>query len=300
MEYLTIDVGGTFTKYAIMNQDCKFIKKGKVPTIHKPLSEFIQMLVNIFNQFDNKIQGIALSMPGIIDSERGFMYTGGSIDCILNINIVEILKNKFNIPVTVENDAKCAAYAEVWKGSLYNCKNAIVVICGTAIGGAIICDRKVIKGKHFMAGELSYILTDSNDPFNEDNVLGNNGVPTLIAMVSEKTGIPVCELDGEKIFSIANYGDKKALEGIREFTMRLAVQINNFQFIFDPDKIVIGGGISIQPLFLKIIKEELKKINDIYSHDVPIPEVINCKFFNDSNLIGALYVHLCSKNSRLI
>ena len=63
----------------------------------------------------------------------------------------------------------------------------------------------------------------------------------------------------------------------------------------DPEKIAIGGGISAQPLLIDMIREELVKLNQVYPHKVPIPEVTVCKFFNDSNLIGALYVHLQQK-----
>lgn len=80
------------------------------------------------------------------------MYTGGSLFCISNVNIVEILEQRVGIPVTVENDAKCAALAEIWQGSLKECQNAVVVVCGTAVGGAVICNREIVSGKNFMAG----------------------------------------------------------------------------------------------------------------------------------------------------
>lgn len=118
MNYLAIDVGGTFTKYAIITDECRILEKGKRTTIREPLEGFISSLVDIFQKYKQCIDGIALSMPGIIDSETGFMYTGGNLTCIKNLNIVEILENRCNVPVTVENDAKCAALAEVWKGVL--------------------------------------------------------------------------------------------------------------------------------------------------------------------------------------
>ncbi|MDO4336968.1 MAG: ROK family protein [Eubacteriales bacterium] len=257
------------------------------------------MLVQIYEEHGDGTNGIAISAPGVIDSETGFMYNAGTIFCVSNINIVEILENRCHVPVTVENDAKSAALAEVWRGALSDCKNAIAVICGTAVGGAVICDRKVLRGKNFMAGEFSYILTETNDCMNPQKVLAErNGVPGLIRLVAERKKLPAEELDGEKIFSMANCGDEEALECLRIFCNHLAVQITNYQFIFDPERFAIGGGISVQPLFLQMIKEELKKINRVYPHNVPIPEVTTCKYFNDSNLIGALYVHLQEKEEK--
>lgn len=300
MNYLAIDVGGTFTKYAIITDECQIVEKDKSPTVVEPLEDFITSLVTIYEKYKGRVDGIALSMAGIIDSETGFMYTGGNLTCITNLNIVEVLEKRCGVHVTVENDAKCAALAEVWKGALMDVNDAVVVVCGTGVGGAVIHDRKVMKGIHNMTGEFSYVMTDAEPEYNLDNSLaGNTGIKCLMKMVSKRTGIPAEELDGEKVFSMANCGDEKAIEGIREYVKHLAIQINNYQFILDPEKIVIGGGISVQPLFLQMIKEELKKINAVYPWDLPIADVSVCKFFNDANLIGAVYVHIKSKERKI-
>ena len=119
--------------------------------------------------------------------------------CISNVNIVEILEKKTGIPVTVENDAKCAALAEIWQGSLKDCQNAIVVVCGTAVGGAVIVNREVVSGKKFHGREFSYVITDSKDDYKMSNSLAETaGAQALLKSVSEETGIPVEELNGEK------------------------------------------------------------------------------------------------------
>lgn len=293
MEYLAIDVGGTYTKYAVITDECQITEKDKIPTVVEPLEDFIQSLVQIYQKYEGQVAGIALSMPGIIDSRTGFMYTGGNLVCIKNINIVEILETQCRIPVSVENDAKCAALAEVWKGALENCRDAIVLVCGTAIGGAVIHDRRVMKGIHNMTGEFSYIMTDAEPEYSLDHTLaGNTGIKNLMKFVSDRTGIPAEELDGETVFSMANQGNENAIAGIREYVRHLAVQINNYQFMLDPEKIVIGGGISVQPLFLQMVREELKKINAVYPWELPVADVDVCRFFNDANLIGAVYAHI--------
>lgn len=303
MNYLAIDVGGTFIKYAVINEQGDILLKGKEPTKFDTLEIFIDSLVEIYELIKDKnnIAGIALSMPGRIDGDTGFMYTGGNIRCITNINIVELLEARCDTRVTVENDAKAAALAELWNGSLENCKNAIVMVCGTGIGGAVIQDGKVIRGTHFMAGEFSYAMVEGKADYHLDNTFAANaGINALLRYVSEETGISAEELNGEKIFEMANAGDEKVLKGLNRFVHQLAVQINNYHYILDPEKIAIGGGISVQPLFIEMIREELKKINDAYPWELPIPEVTTCKYFNDANLIGAVYAHLTKNeiNSR--
>mgnify|MGYP002798998968 FL=1 len=76
MKYLCIDVGGTYTKYAVMDEECNFFRKDKVPTVYDTLDRFVDMLVNIWKEnrsemeeIGEKIEGIALSSAGVIDSE---------------------------------------------------------------------------------------------------------------------------------------------------------------------------------------------------------------------------------------
>lgn len=296
MKYLSIDVGGTFTKYAVMDENCEFYKKDKVPTICDTTENFINMLVQIYEENKEDVSGIAISSAGIIDSKNGIMHTGGSLFCISNLDIVNRLEECCGVSVSIENDAKCAGMAEIWKGSLEGCQHAVVMILGTAVGGAIISEGKVLKGNHFLAGEFSYLFTDSKNALAPENTLAKRGgVPALRELTAKELGISKDNISGEKIFARAKQGDRKVLKAIRKYAHALAIQITNYQFMTDPEKIAIGGGISAQPLLIDMIREELVKLNQVYPHKVPIPEVTVCKFFNDSNLIGALYVHLQQK-----
>lgn len=121
----------------------------------------------------------------------------------------------------------------------------------------------------------------------------------MLALVAAKKGIPSEQLTGEWIFSQANQGDQEVLECLQQYCRRLAISISNCQFVADPEKIAIGGGISVQPIFLEMIKEELRKLNQIFPYTMPLPDVVTCKFFYDSNLIGAPYVHLKSKETSI-
>lgn len=301
MNYLAIDVGGTFVKYSVITKDCLFLTKGKIPTKKDSLEEFLATLFALYDSLsaEYKINGIGLSMPGLIDSKNGFMYTGGFVECISNLCIVEIMEKRCGVPVTVENDAKCAALAELWKGSLQECNDAVVLVCGTGVGGAVIRNREVLSGSQFVAGEFSFMLTDYDSDYISKNCLAEtSGVNMLLKFVAEETGIPLEELDGEKAFSMANCGDPNALRGIRRYVRHIAVQIHNCRCMFDPEKIAIGGGISEQPLFLQLINEELQEMYKIFPWKVPAPTVVVCKFHNDANLIGAVYVHLKSQEKQ--
>lgn len=296
MEFLVFDVGGTAIKYAVMNKKAEIIEKGSTPTPLESIEKFIEVIGGIFDGYKDRIAGMAMSMPGRIDSNRGYLFTGGSLEYNTDKEIVSILQKRCPVPITVENDGKCAALAEAWHGSLNECDDGIVVILGTGVGGGIIKDKKLHKGKNFIAGEFSFIFTN-NAAFENDIShiwAGQAGVSGLCIPVAKSKNLPIEEVDGLKVFEYANNGDKEVLNILDDYCYRLALQLFNLQYIYDPEKIAIGGGISKQELLIKCIKDNVEKhYNNLRPPFMPIkPEVVTCKFYNDSNLIGALYNYL--------
>ncbi|QGU96255.1 ROK family protein [Clostridium bovifaecis] len=294
MELLVFDVGGTGIKYATMNEKADFIEKGEVQTPRDSIESFMEVIGSIFDKYKNRITGIAMSMPGRIDSERGYAYTGGSLQYNAHKEIVTVLQQRCPVPITIENDGKCAALAEVWMGNLKDCDDAIVVILGTAVGGGIIKDKKLHKGKHFAAGEFSYIFTN-NSAFKGKNsdIWGTQaGVSGLCISVSKVKDLPLEEVSGKVVFEYANSGDKEVLSILDDYCYRMVLQLYNLQYVYDPERIAIGGGISKQDILIEYIKRNVEKHADELELFLVKPEIVRCKFSNDSNLIGALCVYL--------
>ncbi len=296
MNYLGIDVGGTAIKYAIMDENANFLKKGEMPTPMDSLDSYLTALDGIIKKYAGLISGIAMCVPGIIDHVNGICITGGNLKYVSNLPLVSLLEKKYGIPVTIDNDAKSAALAEVWQGAMKSRRDGIIIIIGSALGGALIQNRKLYRGRHLSAGEFSFICM-GDDMRDIDNFAGNMcGVNHLIQIVSEKTGINKKELNGIRVFQLAKEGNEKVLDAINDYTKNLAKIIYNLQVIYDPEVFAIGGGISQQPILLELL---IRNINDIYEH-LPFSagekmEVVQCRFLNECNLIGALYGHLLKK-----
>lgn len=294
MDLLVLDVGGSAIKYALMNECAEFIEKGKVATPKDNIENFVDVIGSIYDIYKDRIAGIAMSMPGRIDSEKGHLYTGGALVYNTGKDIVSILQKRCPIPITVENDGKCAAVAEVWKGNLSDCDDAAVVILGTGVGGGIIKDKKLHKGKHFMAGEFSFVIANNNvPPMSYSNFWGCQcGLIGLCMPVAEAKKLKLEEVDGYKVFEYANSGDKEVLNILDDYCFKLVTQLYNLQYIYDPEKIAIGGGISKQDILFEYIQRNIDK----YAQSLPCvmakPQVVRCKFNNDSNLLGALYVYM--------
>ncbi|WP_058993695.1 ROK family protein [Sarcina ventriculi] len=297
MKYLVLDVGGTAIKYALMTEKLEFLEKGKIKTPRDSIENFIDNIGNIYDKYKNDIEGMALSIPGILDSDTGYMYTGGSLEYNTDKNMLKVLGERCKTKIAIENDGKCAALAELWKGKLQECENGVVILLGTGVGGGIIKDKKLYKGKHFFAGEFSFIAGNINVMSNNDKEWWGslNGLDGLLDDFARVKNLNRNEIDGIKFFEYANNDDKDALEILNKFTYKTALAIINLQCILDADKYLIGGGISEQDILIKYIKKNIDDYHSQFEYFVPKPVVDRCKFRNDSNLIGALYNFLIKK-----
>ncbi len=293
MSKLVLDVGGSAIKWAVMDDDAAILEKGEVKT---PLDSFESFMKAVVELYESKadIEGIAISLPGNIDVSTGYVYAPGALSFNANRNIVDEIHKYIKLPVSVENDGKCAALAEVWKGKLKDHKDGIVLIIGTGIGGGVVIDRKVLKGQHFFAGEFSYLITDINQPDFRSAFALNGSASALCGTYAKLKGLDPKEVNGKLVFERIKENDAEAIEALDKMTKALAVQIYNLQCAFDPELILIGGGVSKQELLLNKIKE---KLDEVYGaippfFTIPHAQVDTCEYFNDSNLIGALYHYL--------
>ena len=305
--YLVFDIGGTFVKYGVLTGEGDILLRGKYPTACFDLSLFMDRLLKTVNELraDWNPAGIAVSMAGILDVPRGFALTGGAVRSITNYPMAEELSRLTGgLPVTIENDAKAALLAEYWKGNLQNTSNAVAFIIGTGIGGAVLADGRLLRGSHFFAGEFSYILREHGS---ETYVLGDPkglGVPGLLAMAAER--LPRAEsvrsgeneisqsepLTGETFFRLVSEGSPEANACLTDYAHAIAVQLFNIMAVVDPERIVIGGGVSVQPALIEAIRNAFAEVAKEYLPEIiRLPEILPCRFHNDSNLIGALYAH---------
>lgn len=290
--YLTLDVGGSAIKYALMKEDLTLVEKSSIPTPRDTLEHFIETIGQIYDQYASQIVGMAISMPGIIDPDRGYQYTGGALKYIDKLETVKVLKKRCPTNITIGNDAKCAANAEIGYGNLKDIQDGAVVILGTGIGGCLIKDHKVHTGRHFSAGEFSFVKTNCHDALGWDYAWSTRtGIKGLLERVQEQLETDE-EYTGVEIFDMANAGNEKVIAGINQFCLEVATQIFNVHIIFDCEKVAIGGGISAQPLLIELIRKNLDDIFDHLGFDVYRPEIVPCYFRNDANLIGALYQHI--------
>lgn len=288
--YAVFDVGGSAIKYALMDETGRFIEKSSLPTPKKSLAEFIDTIGNIVGEFKKSylIKGLAVSIPGAVNVETGIIEGSSALPYIHGPNIKNLLQDRTELPVELENDANCAGLAEGWIGAAKNVKDYLCIVLGIGIGGAVVLDKKLRHGKNGFAGEFGYMLMeDYLGPNTGESFSSIAAVGGLIKQVAKRKGIDPDVLTGKMIFKLAENGDAEVADEIDKFMRRLAVGIYNLHFILDPEKILIGGAISHREGFVEKINEKLQQMK--YEPEGLTVKVERCQFGNDSNLIGALY-----------
>lgn len=287
MEYLVMDVGGSSIKYALMDDQLHFKDKGNVPTPKEDLEQFKHTVALLYAKYQQSIDGIAMSLPGMINKHTNLVQIPGALAYNQGVDILNELRGVTTPRFTIANDAKCAALCEAKYGALQHTSVGAVIIIGTGIGGGITIGDEVFTGTHGFAGEFSYLSTDwsKNDGFDEKWAIENSAFK-LINGIEKAVGEE--NLDGPKAFDYCNRGDTRALSVLKSFTDIIAMGCYNLQATIDPDKIAIGGGISKQPILFEYIQKSLDEIYTKMPMDIPQAKIVPCQYFNDSNLIGAL------------
>lgn len=303
-QYLVLDIGGTFIKYAIMDGEGQFVEQGKVPAVTDSEEGTLGALASVreaVSAYD--YEGVAISMPGRIDTAKGIAHTGGAFQWVHDYPAAEKYGAVFGKPCTVANDGKCAASAENWLGALSDVNSGAVLVLGTGIGGGIVINNQVWMGATGGAGELSAFITDHAGA---KNGLGWGNIGIMWAAhisagsITGKYGAikGIEKADGIMLFDAYEAGDPVAHDVLKTFGEEAAAGICSLQSVLDLERYAIGGGISARPETTQIIADAVDALFDPYLDFLPYgkPEIVTCKFGNEANLIGALAFHLGTRH----
>ena len=319
MKVLALDFGGSSVKYGIVDENAVITESGKLPAPLSSAEEFTDTVNSLYERYKHTVDGIGISLPGNINPESGVLFGSGVYMKLYGLSITDIIREKCNVPVTIENDGKCGALSEAWKGSLRDCKDGVVIILGSGIAGGLIKDHKIHSGKGFNAGEFSYMITTPGDysmlscACMSAGMLGvtyklcklknldfsiQDSSPTLLYLDNlftsyfpTPTGEPKkIKADGQQFFRWVNEGDEDALQVYKEFMTALGSLAFNAQICFAPERIVVGGGLSMEERVIPDLQAELDKYYTGYGlGDMMKAEIVRSTYLRESNLYGATY-----------
>ena len=288
---LAIDIGGTSVKYGIW-QDQQLLDKGSFSTPNTTiamLTALKKVKTTLEQKITNVITGVAVSVPGCVNVTTGSISGISAVDYLNNIPFRDLLSRELNLPVSIQNDANCAALAEhVW-GNAKDVNSAAFMIIGTGVGGAIIINDQLFGGEANFAGEFGYAIMNS-----KGETLSQLGSPVKMAEKYNKLANNSTTLTGKEVFAAADNGDQLACKCVNELYNTLSLAAYNLVVNFSPQRLVIGGGVSARQ---ELIVELNKRVNALLNQNgTPLNiDVVNCQFLNDANLVGAVCEYLNQK-----
>lgn len=287
---LGIDIGGTFIKYALIDQYYTICKQWKKETIKfETTEEFYDYLCEGIDP--EYIECVGISAPGLIDrtslvKTRAAQTVGNMFGTTVN---EEVSKRLGRMAATI-NDAKAAGLCELKIGNAQGTKNSGYLIIGTGVGGCLCDEQDVIYGNDGFAGEIHFI------PYYDAKTgkilkLGNQcSMRKLVQLYNERVSLEDSVEYGKEVTEKYLAGDLIASEIMEIWIQNLVMDVLNMVVTYNPELICIGGGISEEEWFLDLLKKRYEEISVPYfnaSEAFLTTRITRCKYNNSSNLLGA-------------
>ncbi len=311
-----IDIGGTNLVAGLVNDKFELVDKVSTPAnSSRPDTEIVNDIITLSLQVMEKnnitvedVESIGIGVPGCYDTDAGLILHCENIN-FHNTPIAKMIQEKINVPVFLGNDADCAALGEAYAGATKDANNSVMITIGTGIGGGIIINKKIYNGFNGCGGEVGHMVIDVNG---ERCNCGRKGCweqygsatalvkQTKKAIIENPDSLLSKLVDGNP----ENAGGKTSFEAMRsgcpvgkavveKFVEYFSAGITNIINIFQPEMIVIGGGVSKegQPLIDMIMKHVSA---ERYAKETDLPKTTLCTAVlgNDAGVIGAALLSL--------
>lgn len=288
MVYVCFDIGGTLIKHAVYSEAGEQLTSDAFQTPLDTKENFYKSLIEQIQTYETSynIKGIGISMPGFIDVETGKALTAGALYELYDEFILEEIQKGLDriYPMAMENDANCAALAEQMSGHAQDVKDFLLITIGTGIGGAIVLNGELHRGNTYRAGEFGQMhINVATDPYRTSHEYAATS-SLVLAYKAYKQLAEDAYVDARNI--ITEMAEDEGVKAVFDrWIAHLAAVIFNTSTFFNPQRILLGGGISANPVLIPAIEAELAK-DPNWEH--MRCELVVCKYFNEAGLRGAL------------
>ncbi|MFA4991802.1 MAG: ROK family protein [Candidatus Omnitrophota bacterium] len=290
-----IDVGGTLIKMGLVDERAgiHFRREVKTPSNISKIDLINYIISNIeaiiYNAGVKKrdIAGIGMGVPGLVDSKRGIVHGMTNIRGWKDVPLKSILEKRLRLKVEIDNDVNAMTLAEHKFGAGKGADNMVCVTLGTGVGGGIIISGCLYRGNAMSAGEIGHVPINENGP--KCNCGGTGCLESYIGnrrILIEARKAFNKNITLEALSAAANKGDKKARAVWEAAARRLAVALSGVINLLNPDRIIIGGGVSKAG---NLILGPLRKEIACRAMDVPARHVKIrlAELGSDAGIIGA-------------
>ena len=298
-QYLAIDIGGTSVKLGIVDEEgCVLAKAEQSVCFDYYETPILTTVLSASEQFlkeqdvrPQSLAGIGVSATGQIDTHTGTVVgTCGSLPNYIGSPIKAELEAKFGLPVTVANDANCMTLGEVWVGGAKGYTDVIGVTLGTGVGGGILTGGRLLEGARGLGGELGHYRTHALDgvlcPCGSSGCWERYAATTALVRAAQPRNHKW--RDGRAIFESAHAGDPIILALLEDWTDEIVQGLAGLVHIFNPQLILIGGGVSAQQELLiePIARKVRASIMPAFAEGL---EIRAAQLHNDAGMVGAVY-----------
>ena len=305
--YIGIDLGGTNIAVGLVDENGKILAKADTPTLaERDYTEIVADMIKLSEKVVsdagfsmNDVKAIGVGTPGSVDYEKGTVAYANNLK-FYDTPVAEEIKKYYDIPVVLENDANAAAFGE-YIATGDGAKIFVAVTLGTGVGGGIIMDNKIFRGSNGAGAELGHFTLMHNGLpcscgkngcwesyasvtalINQTKVAMSKYPESLMNTIAKERGC----VNGRTAFDAAKSGDKAAQQVVDKYIEYVADGIVSIVNIFQPDKLVVGGGISKEgDYLLNPVIEYVRKYD--YNKLFKKVEITTATLYNDAGIIGA-------------
>ncbi len=313
MYNIGIDLGGTNIKVGLVNEKYEIIAKATAPTdlprpaeaICKSIVDTVWKVLNTAKVTIGEVNSIGIGTPGVANRNSGTVLYSCNLD-FKNTDLRTLIKKYLDKPLYVENDANAAAFGEVLAGAGKGFKDVIVVTLGTGVGGGIIIDGKIYTGFNFCGAELGHTVIEFGG---RQCSCGRKGcfeayssATALINMTKEameehkdskmwELAGSIENVDGKTAFDGMRAGDAAANDVVKTYIDYLGCGLVNIINTFQPEVLLIGGGICKEGENLTNPLNEIIRRESYCIDAERITKLDICKLGNDAGIIGAAFLY---------
>jgi len=290
-----IDLGGTNLKIALFSSGLRFKDRENLPTgnylsqdsLISAITGAVRQ-ITAKNKLNNKdILGVGLGLPGPIDVKKGLVHFFPNIPGWIDVPLRDILKKRIGLPVFIDNDANLMCLAEYKLGAARGAQNAVCLTLGTGVGAGLIIEGKLFRGSSFAAGEIGHMPINEKGPACNcggtaclEAYVGNRRIAAQARKIFKKD-IPL-----EELSRMARANNRKAAGIWEDAAFRIGLALVSVVNLLNPDRIVIGGGVSSagKVLFSRIEETIISRAMVVQAGKV---KVFKAELGNNAGMLGA-------------
>ena len=283
-----IDIGGTNTRIALIDEAYEIIERIQFPTDVNNPQATLQKIQEAVQGFSVAIAGVGLSCPGPLDLKQGIILDTPNLKGGWHgLAVSKELSARLKVPVFLENDANLACLAEAVLGQGKDYSYVQFLTISTGLGSGLVIDKKIYQGAHGFAHEIANIPLWRNGPSHGSIYPG--GVEAICSGTAITTRAVNAGLDVQHagdVYSLACSQNQTAIDIMEDAKEYLANTIAIIYAFVDPEIVILGGSVAIKiPGFVEDVEQRVK--TKVYPNVRPLVKVVKTNLSEDSGLLGA-------------